>query len=59
MLEIPDDAPFTFKGPDHKGHWKLYEADGGTILEPGAAVLLSYVVGVVHGPSMPVFSRGL
>jgi hypothetical protein len=59
VLEIPDDAPFTYKGPDHKGHWMLYNASGGTILERDADLLLSYAVQVVHGPSIAVLPRGL
>jgi len=58
VLEIPDGAPFTYRGPDYKGHWLLYDAAGGMILEAQARLLCSYFVRVVHGPSVPQMSGG-
>jgi hypothetical protein len=52
ILSIPDDAPFTYKGPEHRGHWMIYDAEGNMLEEKGAELLRrSYVVRVVHGPS--------
>jgi hypothetical protein len=52
ILSIPDDAPFTYKGPEHRGHWMIYDAAGTMLEEEGAKLLRqSYVVRVVHGPS--------
>jgi hypothetical protein len=53
VLELPDDAPFTLAGPDHKGHWLIYDNDGSTISEHRADAIRRYVVQVVHGPSTP------
>ena len=58
VLEVPEEAPFAMREYGHKGHWLLYEADGGVILEAGAGLLCSYFVEAVHGPSVSVFSRG-
>ncbi|MCC6180190.1 MAG: hypothetical protein IT305_33150 [Chloroflexi bacterium] len=51
VLEMPDDAPITYAGPDTRGHVMLYGANGEMIVEEGAAYLLSCVVRVLHGPS--------
>ena len=50
-LNVPDEAPISRRGPDRKGHWLLYDADGHMLVEESAACLLDYVVRVVHGPS--------
>ena len=50
-LVIPDDAPIMYSGPDRKGHWLLYDADGNMLVRDSVAYLLDYVVRVVHGPS--------
>jgi hypothetical protein len=53
MLSIPDDAPFTYKGPGHRGHWLIYNADGSMLLEDGAEYIRQNCVArVVHGPSV-------
>lgn len=52
ILSIPDDAPFTYKGPEHRGHWMIYDAHGEMLTEEGAELLRRWcVVRVVHGPS--------
>ena len=51
VLDVPDDAPLSLVGPDHKGHWLIYERTGGTIYEPAANTLREYVIQIVHGPS--------
>lgn len=51
ILEIPDDAPVTYKGPDHRGHWMIYDAAGKMLEEDGAELLRAAVARVVHGPS--------
>jgi hypothetical protein len=56
VLEIPDDAPFICRGPDHKGHWQVYDADGGMIVERAADLLRTYVVTVIHGPSIATWT---
>jgi hypothetical protein len=53
VLSIPENAPFTFKGPGHRDHWMIYNLDGSTILEEGAEYLRQHCVErVVHGPSI-------
>jgi hypothetical protein len=52
ILSIPDDAPFTYAGPEHRGHWMIYDAAGNMLEEAGAELLCrTCVVRVVHGPS--------
>ena len=50
-LHIPEDAPITYQGPDHKNHWLLYGRDGEMLSADGAALLLSCVRRVVYGPT--------
>ncbi len=50
-LMIEDEAPITYRGPDRKGHWLLYDAHGRMVLEDGADFLRACVVRVVHGVS--------
>lgn len=52
VLDVPEDAPFVFRGPDHKGHWLAYDAEGGTIVERSAEIMRTYVVEIIHGPSV-------
>jgi hypothetical protein len=54
ILQLPDDAPFTYRGPEHRGHWMIYDADGNMLREDGADFLRQHcVVQVLHGPSTP------
>ena len=50
-VNTPDEAPITYGGPDRKGHWLLYDANGNMLVEESATCLLDYVVRVLHGPS--------
>jgi hypothetical protein len=57
ILVFPADAPFTFEGPEHRGHWLIYDAEGNMLLEKDAEkVCQHYVARVVHGPSVESFS---
>jgi hypothetical protein len=51
VLQVPDNAPIAYSGPDRRGHWLLYDVDGRMLVENSAAILLDYVIRVVHGPS--------
>ena len=51
ILQVPDEAPISYRGPDRRGHWLLYGVDGSMLDDDGAAALLGYVIRVVHGPS--------
>jgi hypothetical protein len=57
VLVFPADAPFTFEGPEHRGHWMIYDANGSMVLEDGAEqICQNYVARLVHGPSVESFS---
>jgi hypothetical protein len=57
VLVIPADAPFTYHGPEHRGHWMIYDANGNMLLEDGAATILRHhVMHLVHGPSVESYS---
>jgi len=58
VVEIPDTAPFIHRRYGHAGHWLIYDAAGDMIIEAGARLLCTYVVRVVHGPSVLLLSSG-
>jgi hypothetical protein len=57
VLVFPLDAPFTFAGPEHRGHWMIYDANGGMLLADGAELIRqNHVAHLVHGPSVESFT---
>jgi len=52
VLRIPQAAPITIEGPDRKGHVVLYDSTGKMIQAELAALISSYVIRLVHGPSV-------
>jgi hypothetical protein len=57
VLQIPHDAPLTFVGPGHRGHWMIYDQNGNALLEDGAELIRrNYVTHVLHGPSVESFT---